>query len=127
MPKEGNDQSGARNVLGGRLQTCSESPRTGFYRDGCCHTGPNDQGRHLACVVLTDEFLNFSKEKGNDLSTPMPQYQFPGLNDGDQWCLCALRWVEAYRAGKAPKLKLEATHEMMLQLVPLDLLKQYSV
>ena len=127
MPKEGNAQSGARNVLGGRLQTCSVDPKTGFYRDGCCHTGPNDQGKHLVCVVMTDEFLAFSKEQGNDLSTPIPQYNFPGLNDGDQWCLCALRWVEAFRAGKAPKLKLAATHEMMLQLVPLDILKEHSL
>lgn len=126
MPKEGRGQSGARNVLGGRLQSCSYSPKTGFYRDGCCHTGPNDFGRHIACVVMTDEFLAFSKERGNDLSTPMPQYEFPGLKEGDAWCLCGLRWVEAYQLGKAPKIKLEATHEMMLQLVPLDILKQYS-
>ncbi len=127
MPKEGQGKSGVRNVLGGRLQTCSHEPKTGFYRDGCCHTGPNDVGRHIICVVLTDEFLAFSKERGNDLSTPLPQYNFPGLKGGDSWCLCGLRWIEAYRAGKAPNIKLEATHEMMLQLVPLEILKEYSV
>lgn len=100
---------------------------TGFYRDGCCNTGPQDQGLHMVCAVMTEDFLTFSKECGNDLSTPMPQYNFPGLNPGDQWCLCALRWVEAYKNNKAPQLVLKATHQYMLQVVPLDILKQFAV
>ena len=116
----------AKNVLGTGLQTCSENPMTGFFRDGCCNTSPEDRGLHTVCVVLTDEFLEFSKSRGNDLSTPMPHYSFPGLKGGDKWCLCALRWVEAYRAGKAPKLILESTHELMLQIVPLEILQRFA-
>ena len=117
----------AKNVLGGKLKTCSDEPKTGFFRDGCCNTGPEDRGLHLVCAVMTEEFLSFSKEQGNDLSTPFPEYGFPGLKGGDRWCLCALRWVEAYQAGKAPKLVLEATHEIMLRLVSLETLQEYAV
>jgi uncharacterized protein len=110
----------ARNVLGGELQSCSTNPRTGFYRDGCCNTGPDDAGVHTVCVVVTAEFLKFSKESGNDLSTPMPRYGFPGLNPGDQWCLCADRWKDAYHADAAPAVILAATHEATLQYVTLE-------
>ena len=116
----------AKNVLGGTLKVCSLSPKTGFFRDGCCNTGPEDRGLRMACVVLTEEFLDYSKDQGNDLSTPIPQYNFPGLKGGDKWCLCAMRWVEAYQAGKAPKLVLEATHEYMLRLAPLELLRTFQ-
>ena len=129
MPNTNKDRRPERalNVLGTSLEDCSHNPKTGFFRDGCCNTGPEDRGLHIVCVVLTDAFLQFSKERGNDLSTPMPQYQFPGLKAGDQWCLCALRWVEAYRAGKAPKLRLRATHAVLLQMVPLEILKEFAV
>ena len=128
MPNEKSERKPqrAKNVLGGPLCTCSMQPRTGFFRDGCCNSGPEDKGLHLVCAVMTDEFLAFSKAQGNDLSTPMPEYNFAGLKEGDQWCLCALRWVEAYQAGKAPKLVLEATHEVMLRIVPLEVLQRYK-
>ena len=115
-----------RNVLGGPLQVCSDSPRTGFYRDGCCNVGPDDFGVHAVCVRVTKEFLEFSAERGNDLSTPMPEFGFPGLKPGDKWCLCAARWVEALEARKAPRLVLSATHEMMLDYAPLAELKKYA-
>jgi uncharacterized protein (DUF2237 family) len=108
------------NVFGEKLETCSDDPLTGFYRTGCCETGPQDSGRHLVCAVMTDEFLEFSKLQGNDLSTPIPQYNFPGLKEGDRWCLCALRWKEAYEAGMAPKVVLEATNEKVLNVVDMD-------
>lgn len=129
MPRSNEDgrPQPALNVLGGRLADCSRDPMTGFYRDGCCNTGPQDQGLHMVCAVMTEDFLRFSKERGNDLSTPMPHYNFPGLNPGDQWCLCALRWVEAYRNNKAPQVVLKATHQYMLQVVPLEILKQFAV
>ncbi len=117
----------AKNVLGSKLKLCSDNPKTGFFRDGCCNTGPEDRGLHMVCAVMTDEFLSFSKEMGNDLSTPYPEYGFPGLKAGDKWCLCATRWVEAYNAKKAPKLVLEATHELMLRLVSLETLQEYAV
>lgn len=117
----------AKNVLGGTLQVCSNNPKTGFFRDGCCNTGPQDRGLHMTCAVMTDEFLAFSKAQGNDLSTPFPEYNFPGLKEGDRWCLCALRWVEAYQAGKAPKIILEATHEYMLRMVSLEILQAYQL
>ena len=117
----------AKNVLGTELKTCSTDPMTGFFRNGCCDTGAGDVGLHLVCAVMTDDFLTFSKARGNDLSTPVPAYQFPGLNAGDQWCLCALRWKEAYDAGMAPKLVLEATHMSMLEFVDLDVLKKFAV
>lgn len=107
--------SAPKNVLGFPLQKCCDSPKTGFYRNGFCHTGPQDHGTHVACATLTKEFLEFTKTKGNDLMTPRPEWNFPGLKPGDKWCLCALRWIEAKKAGFAPKLDLEATHEKMLE------------
>ena len=120
-----------RNVLGGELQCCCSDVGgsgigTGFYRDGFCSTGVDDQGRHTVCLQATAEFLEFSASVGNDLSTPMPQWSFPGVRPGDQWCLCAERWVQAFRAGKAPKLWLKATHEKTLQHVPLEILLEYG-
>ncbi|MGA0173131.1 MAG: DUF2237 family protein [Phycisphaerales bacterium] len=112
-----------RNVLGGPLETCSRSPMTGYFRDGCCRTGEDDLGRHTVCAVMTDEFLTFSKSRGNDLVTPRPEWRFPGLKAGDRWCLCALRWREAYEAGCAPQVVLEATHERTLDVVPLHWLQ----
>lgn len=117
----------AKNVLGGELETCSMDPLTGFYRDGCCNTGPDDFGEHTVCVVMTAEFLEFSKSRGNDLSTPAPQYGFRGLQPGDRWCLCAARWVEAYEAGKAPYVVLRATHAAVLRHVKLDVLAKFSL
>lgn len=105
----------ARNVLGGALEICSIAPITGFFRNGCCHTGPQDRGSHTVCAVMTKEFLEFSKAQGNDLSTPMPQYGFPGLKPGDRWCLCAPRWQEALLADRAPKVVLRASHEGALR------------
>ncbi len=116
-----------KNVLGGKLKTCSTQPMTGFYRDGCCNTGNNDVGTHTVCTRVTAEFLEFSYSRGNDLSTPRPEFQFPGLQDGDKWCLCASRWREALEAGVAPLVDLEATHEKTLQFVTLEDLKQHSV
>ena len=117
----------AKNVLGGELQPCSIDPLTGFYRDGCCNTGMGDDGVHTVCAVLTDEFLAFSKAQGNDLSTPMPQYGFAGLNAGDRWCLCATRWRDAFDAGQAPQVVLEATHIGTLEWVDLDHLRAHAV
>ncbi|MFN4017938.1 MAG: DUF2237 family protein [Reyranella sp.] len=114
------------NVLGGVLEPCSTRPVTGFYRDGCCNTGAEDIGLHTVCVVLTAEFLTFSKSRGNDLSTPMPQYGFPGLKPGDRWCLCASRWKEALDADVAPQVVLEATHAVTLHVVPLADLKRHA-
>ena len=116
----------ARNVLGGELLSCSLDPVTGFYRNGCCETGPEDLGLHTVCAVMTDDFLAFSKSMGNDLSTPRPEYGFSGLKAGDRWCLCAPRWKEALDAGMAPKLVLEATHEETLAIVPLGVLKDHA-
>ncbi len=116
-----------KNVLGGPLQTCSDSPRTGFYRDGCCNTGNDDLGVHAVCVSVTADFLEFSQARGNDLSTPHPEFGFPGLKPGDKWCLCAARWVEALRAGAAPRLVLTATHEVMLDYAPLAELKKFAI
>jgi uncharacterized protein len=114
------------NVFGEPLQPCSMAPKTGFYRDGCCNTGEEDHGRHTVCVIVTDEFLDFSKRRGNDLSTPMPLYHFPGLKNGDRWCLCASRWVEAWNEGMAPQVILEATHEKTLDYIPLDELVKFA-
>jgi len=116
-----------RNVLGGPLGVCSEAPVTGFFRTGCCETGPQDVGRHTVCIVATEAFLAFSKARGNDLSTPMPEYDFPGVQPGQRWCLCAARWVEAYHAGMAPQVVLNATNEATLDLIPLEALKRYAV
>ena len=116
-----------RNARGGPLQACSFDPKTGFYRDGCCATGPDDAGSHTVCAVMTAEFLAFSKSRGNDLSTPRPQWGFPGLKPGDRWCLCAARWLEAYEAGVAPKVRLEATNERALDIVPLEALEEHAL
>lgn len=116
-----------RNVLGGPLGVCSERPVTGFFRDGCCNTSEEDVGNHTVCVVLTTEFLAFSKDSGNDLSTPRPEFEFPGLKAGDRWCLCAARWREALLAGKAPRVVLSATNEAVLLIVSLDDLKAQAV
>jgi uncharacterized protein (DUF2237 family) len=116
----------ARNVLGGELEPCSRNPLTGFFRNGCCETGPDDLGLHTVCAVMTAEFLAYSKSVGNDLSTPQPAYHFPGLKPGDRWCLCAPRWKEALDDGQAPPLVLEATHEETLAIVPLGVLKDYA-
>ncbi len=109
-----------RNVLGGELQTCSVDPLTGFFRDGCCDTGPDDLGAHTICCIVTAEFLAFSKRAGNDLTTPMPEYGFPGLRAGDRWCVCAGRWREAFEAGLAPQVVLEATHERALDVASIE-------
>jgi uncharacterized protein (DUF2237 family) len=116
-----------KNVLGTELQICCTSPMTGFYRDGYCRTGPDDVGRHTVCILATDEFLAFSKSAGNDLSTPRPEYAFPGLKEGDKWCLVAMRWQQALEAGMAPQVYLEATHESALEVISLEDLKKYSV
>ena len=113
----------ARNVLGEPLEPCGSDPMTGFYRDGCCETGPEDRGSHTVCAVMTEEFLAYTASRGNDLSTPVPAYGFPGLKAGDRWCLCASRWREAYAAGKAPRVRLAATNEAALKLVPLEELR----
>jgi uncharacterized protein (DUF2237 family) len=115
------------NVLGEPLQPCSEEPLTGFFRDGCCNTSPEDLGRHVVCVRVTAEFLEFSRARGNDLITPMPQFQFPGLKPGDQWCLCAARWQEAFEAGKAPRVVLQSTHAAALKVVKLADLKKHAL
>ncbi len=103
------------NVLGGRLEACSTEPMTGFFRNGCCDTGEADRGSHTVCAVMTAEFLAFSQSRGNDLSTPRPEFGFPGLKPGDRWCLCAARWHEAWEAGAAPKVRLSATHARALR------------
>ena len=115
------------NVLGGRLEPCSVEPRTGFFRDGCCNTGPEDLGLHVICARMTAAFLAFSAERGNDLSTPQPEAGFAGLKPGDRWCLCAGRWREALDAGVAPPVVLSATHEEALAVVTLDALKRHAV
>ena len=117
----------ARNVLGGALAACSYEPRTGFYRDGCCNVGPDDAGVHAVCAEMTAEFLAYSATRGNDLSTPAPRFGFPGLAPGDRWCLCLERWIEAYRAGVAPRVVLAATHEVVLQRVPLEVLRRFAL
>lgn len=114
------------NVLGGPLRPCSTEPLTGFYRDACCNTGQEDRGLHTVCAVMTAEFLVFSRSAGNDLSTPLPEYGFPGLKPGDRWCLCAARWKQAYDSGQAPPVVLEATHAITLQVVTLAALRRYA-
>ncbi|MDX1757762.1 MAG: DUF2237 domain-containing protein [Marinobacter sp.] len=117
----------AVNVLGEALETCGNDPRTGFYRDGCCNTGPDDLGQHTVCTVVTEDFLAFSKARGNDLSTPVPAFGFPGLRPGDSWCLCAARWQEALEADCAPRVKLRATHQATLEVCELADLKRYAI
>jgi hypothetical protein len=116
-----------RNVLGGELAPCGSDPVTGFFRDGCCNTAPEDVGSHTVCAVMTAEFLAFSKARGNDLSTPMPAFEFPGLKPGDRWCLCAPRWQEAFFAGHAPRVVLAATQEGALEFAELADLKRYAI
>jgi len=116
-----------KNVFGEPIASCSEAPVTGFYRNGCCDTGPEDQGSHTICAVMTDEFLAFTKSVGNDLSTPIPAYGFPGLKAGDRWCLCAARWKQALDADAAPRVVLAATNEAALEIVPLEDLKRYAI
>ena len=111
---------GSKNVFGEPLTDCSTAPLTGFFRDGCCHTGPMDTGTHTVCAIMTEDFLAFTQSRGNDLSTPMPHYQFPGLKPGDKWCLCVSRWKEALEAGVAPPVIPEATHEKSLEYVSMD-------
>jgi uncharacterized protein (DUF2237 family) len=115
-----------RNVLGGKLETCGTSPMTGFFRDGCCRTGPDDLGLHTVCAEVTAEFLDFSQARGNDLLTPAPHHGFPGLRPGDRWCLCVQRWKEALQAGVAPPVVLEATHFSALEFVDLEDLQQHA-
>ncbi|MGF1534229.1 MAG: DUF2237 family protein [Bernardetiaceae bacterium] len=114
------------NVLGGVLEICSCAPLTGFLRDGYCHTHDQDYGRHFVCAVVDEAFLDFTRSRGNDLSTPNPAYQFPGLKPGDRWCLCVLRWLEAEKAGVAPRLVLESCHEAALRFAPLEVLGSYA-
>lgn len=116
-----------RNVLGGELEPCGTDPMTGFYRDGCCTTGPEDVGSHTICAVVTAEFLAHQRSIGNDLSTPMPAYGFPGLAPGDRWCVTARNWLRAHHDGAAAPVVLAATHQSVLSLVPLSVLQQYSV
>jgi len=114
-------------VLGGTLSPCSTSPRTGFYRDGCCNTGPEDFGLHVICVQVTEEFLAFARGRGNDLITPAPEFGFPGLHTGDRWCVCAATWREAFAAGVAAPVVLAATHEETLAVISLDALKRHAL
>lgn len=125
MAKEKKSES--RNVLGQPLQQCGCTPMTGFYRDGFCETGARDLGSHTVCAVMTEEFLSFTKTRGNDLSTPAPHYNFPGLKSGDRWCLCVTRWKEAYDAGAAPPVLLEATHEKALEVASINELRGSGV
>ena len=117
----------AKNVLGEDLVSCSRDPMTGFYRDGTCRTGPGDHGLHCVCAEVSADFLEFSRARGNDLSTPRPEFAFPGLKPGDRWCLCVLRWKEAFEAGVAPKVHLEATHISTLEFVDLADLEAHRV
>jgi len=116
-----------KNVYGEPIATCSDDPVTGFYRTGCCETGPEDVGLHCVCIQATAEFLDFSKSAGNDLSTPIPEFDFAGLKPGDRWCLCAARWQEAHEAGAAPKVVLQATHEAALEVCELADLKAHAL
>jgi uncharacterized protein (DUF2237 family) len=115
------------NVLGGELKPCSVSPLTGFFRDGCCNTCTQDVGSHTICVEVTQDFLEYSRFVGNDLSTPHPQFEFPGLKEGDRWCLCAARWLEAQEKGMAPRVFLNSTHVRALEIIPLNLLEEHAV
>jgi len=126
MSEHTNVVSQALNVFGKPMEICCLEPITGFYRDGFCHFGENDYGVHGVCAVMTEAFLAYTKEQGNDLSTPRPEYGFVGLKPGDAWCLCASRWVEAYKDAKAPKLKLQSCHSVLLDSVPLTILKTFA-
>ena len=120
------DRDPSLNVLGEPLEECSRAPLTGFYRNGCCDTGPQDRGQHTVCALMTDEFLALSKYLGNDLSTPRPEYGFKGLRAGDRWCLCASRFLQAHEEGAAPQVRLGATHARTLDVVPLEVLQMYA-
>tara|TARA_Y100000782_G_scaffold98009_1_gene111417 strand:- start:77 stop:448 length:372 start_codon:yes stop_codon:yes gene_type:complete len=115
------------NVFGEEIESCCENPITGFFRDGFCHTDERDEGVHTVCVSMTEDFLEFSKSRGNDLSTPRPEFNFPGLKEGDSWCLCAERWSEAYELDKAPKLYIKKTNIRTLDVIPLELLKKFAL
>jgi uncharacterized protein (DUF2237 family) len=115
------------NVLGTPLEACSNDPLTGWYRDGCCNTDDNDRGSHTVCCVVNEAFLSFAKEQGNDLITPAPQFNFPGLNPGDSWCVCARTWLEAVNAGQACPVDLESTHQRALDIIPLDVLETHAL
>jgi len=115
------------NVFGEEIISCSDRPNTGFFRDGCCNTSDDDVGSHTVCVEVTKDFLEFSRFRGNDLSTPRPEFQFPGLKPGDRWCLCAARWLEAHQQGMAPRVVLRGTHQRALEVVSLDVLKKFAV
>jgi len=127
LQRRANPFEGQKNVFGEPLKGCSDRPVTGFYRTGGCHTGPDDFGLHTVCVEVTADFLAFSKSRGNDLSTPQPDFGFPGLHPGDRWCLCAARWREALEAGSPPRVVLAATHEATLEIVDLEDLKRYAI
>ena len=116
-----------RNVLGGELELCGTDPMTGFFRDGCCSTGPEDRGSHTICAVVTKEFLEHQRSIGNDLSTPMPQYRFPGLAPGDRWCVTAMNWLRAHYDGAAAHVVLASTHERAIEVVPLEILREHAV
>jgi uncharacterized protein (DUF2237 family) len=116
----------ANNVFGERLQTCSMDPLSGFFRDGCCHTSKEDTGMHTVCAVMTEDFLAYSRTKGNDLTTPLPEFQFPGLKPGDRWCVCLSRWVEAFNAGVAPPVVLEATHASVCEFIDREVLEGHA-
>ena len=115
------------NIFNEPLEACSFDPVTGFFRSGCCETSVQDSGSHTVCAIMTEEFLKFSKSKGNDLSTPVPAFDFPGLNSGDRWCLCAARWLEAYEAGSAPSIIARATHRRALETIPMEVMKEFSL
>ena len=115
------------NIFGDEIEACCYDPMTGYFRDGFCNTDEHDYGSHVVCAVMTDDFLEFSKSKGNDLSTPRPEFNFPGLKEGDRWCLCALRWKEAYEHGFAPKVHLKRTNKKALTIIDIDLLKDYAI
>ena len=127
MRVEDDKPESARNVLGEPMDSCCENPLTGFYRNGRCDTGPDDHGVHTVCIRATSEFLEYSSSVGNDLSTPMTEFGFPGLQEGDRWCLCLARWKQAYDVGKAPHIYLASTHEASLDLVPLKTLLDFAV
>jgi uncharacterized protein (DUF2237 family) len=115
------------NVFGEQLESCNENPLTGFFRDGCCNTSDQDTGSHTVCVEASQEFLEFSRLRGNDLSTPRPEFGFSGVRPGDRWCLCAARWLEAHQQGMAPRIYLTRTHQRALEIVPMELLREYAV
>lgn len=127
MPEDQTRAALSRNVLGGKLAACGDDPVTGFYRDGCCTSGPDDFGNHTICAVVTGEFLAHQKSVGNDLSTPRPEFRFPGLQPGDRWCVVAMRWLQAHEDGVAPPVVLAATNERALRIVDLDVLRAYAV